>query len=47
MITEDELEQIAGERDKLVGKIQERYGLEREEAEREVQTFEANRSAQV
>lgn len=38
-ITDDELDQIAGERDKLVGKIQERYGIAREEAEQQVNSF--------
>jgi uncharacterized protein YjbJ (UPF0337 family) len=38
-LTDDELDQIDGERDKLVGKIQERYGYSREEAEREVDRF--------
>jgi uncharacterized protein YjbJ (UPF0337 family) len=33
-LTDDELEQIAGERDQLVGRLQERYGYAREEAER-------------
>lgn len=36
-LTEDELDQIAGERDKLIGKVQERYGWTREEAETEVE----------
>ena len=35
-LTDDELEHIAGERDKLVGKIQERYGIAKEEAERQL-----------
>lgn len=35
-LTNDDLDQIAGERDKLVGKVQERYGWTREEAESEV-----------
>jgi uncharacterized protein YjbJ (UPF0337 family) len=33
-LTDDDLDQIAGARDKFVGKLQERYGLAREEAER-------------
>lgn len=33
-ITDDEWEQIGGEKDKLVGKLQEHYGWSREEAER-------------
>jgi uncharacterized protein YjbJ (UPF0337 family) len=35
-LTDDDLRQIEGDRDKLVGKIQERYGKSKEEAEREV-----------
>ena len=35
-LTDDDLDQLAGRRDQLVGKIQERYGYQREQAEREV-----------
>lgn len=35
-LTDDDLQQIEGDRDKLVGKIQERHGKSKEEAEREV-----------
>lgn len=35
-LTDDELDQVGGRKDELVGKIQKRYGLEREEAERQV-----------
>ncbi len=35
-LTDDDFEQIAGNKDKLVGKLQERYGYSREQAEREV-----------
>ncbi len=38
-LTDDDVEQVAGARDKLVGRIQERYGRTREEAEREVDDF--------
>jgi len=31
-LTDDDLTQIAGRRDQLIGKIQERYGITREEA---------------
>lgn len=31
-LTDDDLEQIKGNRDKLLGRIQERYGIAREEA---------------
>jgi uncharacterized protein YjbJ (UPF0337 family) len=34
-LTNDDLDVIAGKRDKLVGMLQERYGIAKEEAERE------------
>jgi uncharacterized protein YjbJ (UPF0337 family) len=33
-LTDDDLDQIAGNRDKLVGKLQERYGIAKEEAQK-------------
>ncbi len=36
-LTNDDLDQIEGEREKLVGKLRERYGLARERAELEVE----------
>jgi uncharacterized protein YjbJ (UPF0337 family) len=38
-LTDDDLEQIGGEKDRLVGKLQERYGWTREEAERHADEF--------
>ena len=35
-LTDDDLTEAAGEREQLAGKIQQRYGKSREEAEREV-----------
>lgn len=35
-LTDDDLLAVEGERDKLVGKIQERYGVAKDEAERQV-----------
>ncbi|SIT80256.1 CsbD family protein [Pontibaca methylaminivorans] len=35
-LTDDDLDQIDGHREKLIGKIQERYGKARDAAEREV-----------
>lgn len=35
-LTDDDLEQIAGNRDKLAGKLQERYGIAKEEANRQI-----------
>jgi uncharacterized protein YjbJ (UPF0337 family) len=38
-LTDDDVERIAGKKDELVGKIQERKGIARDEAEREVQEW--------
>lgn len=35
-LTDDDVEMIAGKRDKLVGRLQQRYGLKKDEAERDV-----------
>ena len=35
-LTDDDLDQIAGRKEELVGKLQVRYGTARDEAEREV-----------
>jgi uncharacterized protein YjbJ (UPF0337 family) len=35
-LTDDELDVIEGKRDQLVGKIQERYGIAKDKAEKEV-----------
>ena len=42
-LTDGDLDQAEGKRDKLVGKIQEKYGIAREEAERQVDDW-SNRS---
>jgi uncharacterized protein YjbJ (UPF0337 family) len=34
-LTDDDLDVVAGKRDQLLGKIQERYGITKEEAEKE------------
>jgi len=39
-LTDDELQAIAGRRDNLLGKLQEKYGLAKEEAERQLSDFE-------
>jgi uncharacterized protein YjbJ (UPF0337 family) len=39
-LTDDDLDRIEGKRDQLLGAVQKRYGLAREEAEQEVQKFE-------
>lgn len=38
-LTDDEIDQIEGKRDKLVGKLQEKYGYTRQEAEDEIEDF--------
>jgi len=35
-LTDDDLQQIAGKRDQFIGKVQERYGIAKEEAQRRV-----------
>jgi uncharacterized protein YjbJ (UPF0337 family) len=39
-ITDDEFTKIAGKRDQLIGMIQTRYGVAKEEAEKQVAKFE-------
>jgi len=39
-LTDDDLEQARGERDKLVGRIQERYGIAKDEASRQIDEWE-------
>jgi uncharacterized protein YjbJ (UPF0337 family) len=43
-LTDDELTQISGEKDRLVGKLQERYGYAREEAQRHVDEWERSQA---
>ncbi len=38
-LTADDLEQIRGEREKLAAKIQERYGMAKEEVNRQIDTW--------
>ncbi len=38
-LTDNELTVIAGQRDQLIGVLQERYGYEKERAEKEVNDF--------
>lgn len=37
--TDDELDQMEGKRDRVVGKLQEKYGYSKEEAERHADEF--------
>ena len=39
-LTDDDLATIDGQRDQLVGKVQEAYGRTKEEAEKEVRQFQ-------
>ena len=39
-LTDDQIDVIAGKRTELAGKIQETYGLSKDEAERQIASFE-------
>jgi uncharacterized protein YjbJ (UPF0337 family) len=43
-LTDDDLDVIAGKREELVGRIQNAYGLARDEADRQVSEWEKNRT---
>ncbi len=43
-LTDDDLTNIAGKKDQLIGKIQERYGITREEAQRQADDWYAIQS---
>lgn len=38
-LTDDDLTTVEGDRDKLVGRIQERYGIAKDEAEKQVDSW--------
>ena len=38
-LTDNDLDYIAGSRDKLIGKLQEAYGIQRDEAEKRTDTW--------
>ena len=40
-LTDDDLDRIAGKRDQLIGRLQERYGLAREVAEKEAADWQS------
>jgi len=40
--TDDELDVVAGKRDQFLGKLQEKYGLTKDEAQRQLLEFERN-----
>ena len=41
-LTDDDLDMISGHKDQLVGRIQERYGIHKEEAEQQVEEWNHN-----
>jgi len=41
-LTDDDVDVIAGKRDILLGKIQEKHGIAKEEAEKQLKDFEAS-----
>ncbi|AXI44159.1 CsbD family protein [Sulfitobacter sp. SK011] len=40
-LTDDEIKEAEGDRDQLIGKIQAKYGIAKEEAEKQVDAFVA------
>lgn len=44
-LTDDDLEMIAGRKEQLLGKLQERYGYAKEQAEKEWAAYEKRRAA--
>lgn len=45
-LTDDDLDVVAGRREQLAGKVQERYGIAKEEAEKQVDAFERSATDQ-
>ncbi|HEU5445467.1 MAG TPA: CsbD family protein [Pseudolabrys sp.] len=45
-LTDDDFKVLEGNRDQLIGSVQKRYGIEKEEAERQVNEFR-NRNADI
>ena len=43
-LTDDDLQLVAGRRDQLAGKIQERYGIAKDEAEQQLAAWEKSAS---
>ena len=46
-LTDDELDVIGGHKDKLLGKLQESYGISKDEADRQVAEWEARQGAKT
>ena len=38
-LTDDDMDRVEGDAEKLIGRVQERYGYQRDEAQREVDAF--------
>ena len=45
-LTDDDLEYIAGNREQFAGRLQERYGIARDEAERQLDAWQKPRQSQ-
>jgi uncharacterized protein YjbJ (UPF0337 family) len=45
-LTDDELNIIEGKKDRLAGKLQEKYGIAKEEVEKQLDAFQAKAKAQ-
>jgi uncharacterized protein YjbJ (UPF0337 family) len=45
-LTDSDWSQIEGRRDQFIGKLQERYGYSKEQAERELEEWERTQSAE-
>jgi uncharacterized protein YjbJ (UPF0337 family) len=45
-LTDDDLDVIHGQKEMLIGKIQERYGIAKEEAQRQVEDFSRTQGAE-
>ena len=39
-LTDDDIDKIAGKKDQLIGRLQEAYGIGREDAEKQIRDFE-------
>lgn len=44
-LTDDDLDVINGQKDKLVGKLQERYGINKEEAQKQIDNWNYSEAA--
>jgi len=46
-LTDDDLDIVEGQRDQLAGRLQERYGLTKDAAEKQIREFEKRYSSQT